>query len=830
MKNEYIPREGAMVAKWKQIFFHLRLLLGFAGVLAGMSARGADYTWATWPYTTSVFTNTDILMLVTNISAGINMSNRTVSVGNFMTRVKTFNEFQHTHQTSATGGTLDAAAIQAGTLDTARLGSGTADDNAVLRGDSSWVRSTTSGQVFRIDSAGNVAGWGAVDLADSDATTGTLLPARLGAGTADTSAFLRGDSLWTNLLSGTLTATRMIASGDGTLTAPAIALGTDGGVGLYYQGSGILSVSVKSNAVFNFADLGSGTGVIYPDNDNAVDLSFGSSRFKAATFTGSVNAGTNSIFGFLTRTKMGAPADGQLLLQNNAGSDFTRLQLGGTTASFPALKRSTTNLHVRLSDDSGFTGIQASDVTATNGAFSGSLTRGGSPVLDQSQIDSMSELEGIVGVNIIDSSEFNATALGAGTNNNLIALSKLKLTGPLQHQPTWLSGTTPTVDLSAADKFNLIVTGNTTFTLSNKPSGTNVDYYPWFIYLTNSSETLTRTLDLGANVRPTSKRPLTSIGPTNEVRIAIALDNGDLTYSYLTDQSGPVLVADGGTGLTGSTNGDLFTGNTGGSVVNVVKHPGSNGKMLYSTNAAPYWTVGDAPTGSSSSFDPTDDSKYFWRESFTELFTDGDRRYGDHTWTLNRITSGGIDRMAAEKGHAGGWRFFPEADVNDALFLSPANFDSGELDNKPYIFGTNSPAMTVKFKLRLANQINGTDDEQLRFGFTDLQAAQTNRATNCIIFQIDRVADTTQWGCVTATNSTATVTDSNTNFDTNWVALAFTISQHATNVVFSINGSTVQTNTTNIPWEKQMRLTFAGHWVAGAQTITHLDNVLIYEP
>jgi hypothetical protein len=40
-------------------------------------------------------------------------------------------------------------------------------------------------------------------------------------------------------------------------------------------------------------------------------------------------------------------------------SDFNRLQFGGTTSSFPALKRDSTVLQVRLADDSGYTVLDA---------------------------------------------------------------------------------------------------------------------------------------------------------------------------------------------------------------------------------------------------------------------------------------------------------------------------------------------------------------------------------------------------------------------------------------------------------------------------------------
>lgn len=57
--------------------------------------------------------------------------------------------------------------------------------------------------------------------------------------------------------------------------------------------------------------------------------------------------------------------NGIIGLYNTAINDFNRLQFGGTTSSFPSLKRNGTAIQVRLADDSGFTGIEASTITGT---------------------------------------------------------------------------------------------------------------------------------------------------------------------------------------------------------------------------------------------------------------------------------------------------------------------------------------------------------------------------------------------------------------------------------------------------------------------------------
>jgi len=61
--------------------------------------------------------------------------------------------------------------------------------------------------------------------------------------------------------------------------------------------------------------------------------------------------------------------NGILKLSNGTNSDWDRLQFGGTTSSFPALKKSGTTLQSRLADDSGYAPIDASlyKVGGTNG-------------------------------------------------------------------------------------------------------------------------------------------------------------------------------------------------------------------------------------------------------------------------------------------------------------------------------------------------------------------------------------------------------------------------------------------------------------------------------
>lgn len=71
-------------------------------------------------------------------------------------------------------------------------------------------------------------------------------------------------------------------------------------------------------------------------------------------------------------------SNGVINLTNSALDSFTRLNLGPATSSFPALKRSTTIIQVRLADDSAFTDIGLrgllADRTDTAAATTGAQT------------------------------------------------------------------------------------------------------------------------------------------------------------------------------------------------------------------------------------------------------------------------------------------------------------------------------------------------------------------------------------------------------------------------------------------------------------------------
>lgn len=123
------------------------------------------------------------------------------------------------------------------------------------------------------------------------------------------------------------------------------------------------------------------SGHLLAVTDNTYDIgATGATRPRSiyvgtnGTFGGSLlatnyQAAVNGAFYFAGRSQLQSSSDGIIGFYNNAATDFSRAQFGGTTASFPALKRSGTTLAVRLADDSA-----DAPVSASTGTFSGAIS------------------------------------------------------------------------------------------------------------------------------------------------------------------------------------------------------------------------------------------------------------------------------------------------------------------------------------------------------------------------------------------------------------------------------------------------------------------------
>lgn len=92
--------------------------------------------------------------------------------------------------------------------------------------------------------------------------------------------------------------------------------------------------------------------------DSANNLISGFTRFGGVAISNAVLFGTASSGNFIgDGSRIYSPSNGIIRLLNNSENDFNRLQFGGSTNLFPALKRNGAGFQIRLADDTDFSNL-----------------------------------------------------------------------------------------------------------------------------------------------------------------------------------------------------------------------------------------------------------------------------------------------------------------------------------------------------------------------------------------------------------------------------------------------------------------------------------------
>lgn len=185
-------------------------------------------------------------------------------------------------------------------------------------------------------------------------------------------------------------------STNGAASAPAMSLSGSiftGGTGTTTQPLMLLQPSTAANAT-SWSTNGTLLGLNAPSGfaGNFIDVhlngstsSFSVSSSGALTAGSSiataslVQCGSTQPFVWSGRSKLTSPSDGIVTLNNNAANGFTRLQMGGTTASFPAIKVNGSALNFRLADDSADCAFTASNATLSGTVSTADPTSGSGP-------------------------------------------------------------------------------------------------------------------------------------------------------------------------------------------------------------------------------------------------------------------------------------------------------------------------------------------------------------------------------------------------------------------------------------------------------------------
>lgn len=137
------------------------------------------------------------------------------------------------------------------------------------------------------------------------------------------------------------------------------------------------AVSLQGTAI-NFIPTSAGTtswsfdtsNALKPMTDNTYNIGYINFRVGTGFFTTvsttTMQAIASGAVGWNGRSEIRSPSDGVLTLYNNADTDFTRLQLGGTTSSFPAIARDGAGTKFVGGDGTSVSWIKVPGVTVAN--------------------------------------------------------------------------------------------------------------------------------------------------------------------------------------------------------------------------------------------------------------------------------------------------------------------------------------------------------------------------------------------------------------------------------------------------------------------------------
>ena len=190
--------------------------------------------------------------------------------------------------------------------------------------------------------------------------------------------------------------------------------------------------------------------------------------FGQTIIVGSGGAGTKTItstgYYVAQRASMQNPADGVLLITNAAETSFDRLQLGGTTASFPSLKRASNNIEIKNADDTFGAGLSVGATLNASAILQADSTTKGflPPRMTTTQKNAIASPA--TGLQVFDST-MNATCEYTGSAWRVVSAGSQALAAPTA---------TTSVDLSAGNVVNLSLTSSTTLTLTGAAIGTYI--------------------------------------------------------------------------------------------------------------------------------------------------------------------------------------------------------------------------------------------------------------------------------------------------------------------------------------------------------------------
>lgn len=161
------------------------------------------------------------------------------------------------------------------------------------------------------------------------------------------------------LASPTLTGAATITGGTVTASTPVV------NVTQTFNNAAVAFTGIKAN----FTNTASAAGTYLADFQVGGTSQYSLSPTGDTVQTGQATIGNASALVWSGRSKIQSTVDGYVSLYNNAGTDFTGLRLGGTSSSFPMIKRNATALETKLADDSAYASHNALSFRSTGSTW-----------------------------------------------------------------------------------------------------------------------------------------------------------------------------------------------------------------------------------------------------------------------------------------------------------------------------------------------------------------------------------------------------------------------------------------------------------------------------
>jgi len=246
---------------------------------------------------------------------------------------------------------------------------------------SSYVMGSTGTTISYYDSIANTTtslkiGQGTITANDSALATRNWVLNNTTGGTTDTNTYVKKYGTFTKEGDLYVTGKTVIGTGTSNGTSDFLVMGDTTTIkGTTLRDSSIFRVMVNpfSQRLKVVVTGKTGTNMLTVDS-TLITSALAMTLTGDITTGGNIFAGSNNkVIGWTSRSSIKSGTDGVVSLYNNAETSFDRLTFGGTTSSFPSLKRFGTGLKLMLADTSALTDLTMKQLTAEGLKNSGAV-------------------------------------------------------------------------------------------------------------------------------------------------------------------------------------------------------------------------------------------------------------------------------------------------------------------------------------------------------------------------------------------------------------------------------------------------------------------------